>query len=274
MELGKFNILRVERKTDFGLYLEDEDKNEVLLPNRYVTDDLSKDDHIRVFVYKDSEDRIVATTEEPKITLGEFACLKATDITPFGAFMDWGLAKDLLVPLKEQRFDIEKDEDHIVYLFIDEQTDRITGSTKIYKYAQKGNEEFEEGQEVDLMMGEKTDLGFEAIINGTHVGLVYHNEVFKKFSYGDHLKGYIKTLREDGKIDLRLQKVGHTTIEPNAQKIYDMLVEKKSLPYNDKTDPETIKEVFEMSKKNFKKAIGSLYKSKVILITDDGIKLT
>lgn len=274
MELGKFNILRVERKTDFGLYLEDEDKNEVLLPNRYVTNDLNKDDHIRVFVYKDSEDRIVATTEEPKLTLGEFACLKATDITPFGAFMDWGLAKDLLVPLKEQRFDIEKDEEHIVYLFIDEQTDRITGSTKIHKYAAKGHDGFEEGQEVDLMMGEKTDLGFEAIINGTHVGLVYHNEVFKNFSYGEKMKGFIKTLREDGKIDLRLQEVGHTTIEPNAQKIYDMLVEKKSLPYNDKTDPETIKEVFQMSKKNFKKAIGSLYKSKVILITDEGIKLT
>jgi predicted RNA-binding protein (virulence factor B family) len=275
MELGKYNILRVERKTDFGLFLEDEERNEVLLPNRYVTPDLAKDDEIKVFIYKDSEDRIVATTEEPKLVLGEFTCLKATDIAPFGAFMDWGLQKDLLIPNKEQRFDIEKDEEHIVCLFIDEQTDRITGSTKINKYLSKDHSEFIPWQEVDLMMGEKTDLGYEAIINGTHLGLVYHNEVFQKLSYGQKLKGYIKNLREDDKIDLTLQKQGYANVEPNAQRILDILKDNNgSLPYNDKSNPEDISSRFEMSKKTFKKALGTLYKNKQISIEDDGIKLS
>ncbi len=274
MKLGVFNLLSAKRRTLNGYYLVDDDDNEVLLPNKYVPKGMVVGDEISVFIYKDSEDRLIATTIVPGIMLNEFAVLEVVDINPVGAFLDWGLEKDLLVPYSEQNERMNIGKSYPVYLFLDESSQRLVASCKTNKYLETDEISVKNGQEVDLLICNPTDLGINVIINNIHKGLLYDNELFQAVSPGERLKGYIKLVRPDNKIDVSLQKQGYVSIEPNAQKVLEKLKNNDGfLNLNDKTDPVIILAKLEMSKKVFKKAIGSLYKQKLIRIEKDGIYL-
>lgn len=274
IKVGEINNLRVLRGTSVGMYLGDEEDNDVLLPNKYIPDGLIVGDFIDVFIYRDSEDRIIATTLQPKINLNEFACLRVSAVSHFGAFIDWGLEKDLLVPFREQNKKLEVGDWAIIYLYLDQETERLVGSCKVNKYLEKENIDLKVGQEVDLLIFEKTDMGLNAVINNRYKGLLYQNEIFQRVAWGDNLKGYIKNIREDNRIDLSLQKQGYVNVEPNSQKILEKLKENEGfLPLNDKSESIDIMSMLEMSKKTFKKAVGALYKQKLITIEDDGIRL-
>ena len=269
------NTLEVFRESPHGMYLMDEDGFEVLLPNKYVPKDVEIDDDIEVFVFKDSEDRLTATTLRPKITLHEFGCLQVSEVTKFGAFLDWGLEKDLLVPFAEQSRKMQKGDHYIVFLYIDEQTNRLVASSKLSRFFEPEIQDIKEQDEVDLLIGHPTDIGFNVIINNKYKGLIYKNEVFQDLRLGLRTKGYIKQIRPDHKIDVSLQKQGFQKVEPNAQKILQVLERQNGfMPLNDKSSPEEITRKLQMSKKTFKKAIGGLYKKRLIRIESDGIYLT
>lgn len=273
-ELGKFNTLTASRVTPNGVYLVDDEQQEVLLPKKYIPADLRLQDNITVFLFKDSEDRLTATTVTPKILLNEYAALQVKDVAPFGAFMDWGLEKDLLVPLREQNDAMIIGSTHVVYLYHDKQTDRLVASTRLNRFLDLENISVEEGEEVDLLVIDYSDQGVNVVINSIHRGLIFKTDLFQQLKIGDQLKGYIKNIRPDKKIDIILRKAGYEGIEPGLQKILDLLKIKNGfLGLNDKSDPEEIKNLFGMSKKTFKKAIGSLYKQKKINIKEDGIYL-
>jgi len=276
MILGKINTLTANRATENGYYLIDDQENEVLLPNKYVSETLKSGDEISVFIYKDSEDRIVATTASPTIQRHQFAFLKVKDVNKYGAFLNWGLDKDLLVPFFEQKTKMEADKSYVVYLYLDQETDRLVASSKIEDFIEDEDIDLKEDQEVQLLVTKRTDLGFKVIIDHLFEGLIYHNEVFKTISVGDALTGYVKPLREDGKIDVILQKKGYkNVIEPNSQLILDKIKENDGfLPLNDKSSPDAIYRGVGMSKKAFKKTIGSLYREKKILIEKNGLYLT
>ena len=274
MEQGRFNELKASRSTQHGYYLVDEENNEVLLPNKYVPDGFKTGDTISVFVYKDSEDRITATTLEPNILLGEFAMMEAVQVNATGAFMDWGLEKDLLVPYSEQLTRMRSGREYAVYLYLDDKTDRLVGTTKIDRYLERENLTVERGDKVDLLICNSTDIGINVIINNLHRGLLYDNELFQAVSPGDRITGYIKNIRPDKKIDVSLQKIGYGAVKPGAKKILEKLNENDGfLNLTDKSDPVIILAKLEMSKKVFKKSIGMLYKNKQIRIEDDGIYL-
>ncbi len=273
-EIGKYNVLKVVKDLEFGLYLDGGELGEILLPRRYVPHNCSVDDELEVFIYLDSEDRLIATTEMPEATVGEFACLEAVSVGKVGAFLDWGLPKDLLVPFREQKANIEKGKHYVVYVYLDDESKRIAASSKIEKYLDNLPPEYEEGQEVSLLIASHSDLGFKAIINNTHSGILYDNEVFRKLKKGDKVKGYIKKVREDDKIDLTLDKPGYAKVEGISKYIYDFL--KKHDGYIDITDKSPADEISNrlgISKKNFKKAIGSLYKQRLIYMEEKGIGL-
>ena len=273
-QIGKINQLEVFRESPHGMYLMDEDGHEVLLPNKYVPEGLEIDDDIEVFLFKDSEDRITATTQRPKILLNEFASLQVRQISEFGAFLDWGLDKDLLVPFAEQSRKMQKGEWHIVYLYIDEQTNRLVASSKLSRHVEKQDIELSNGQEVDLLIGRPTDIGFNVIIDNRYQGLIYKNEIFRDIRMGHQTKGFIKLIRPDGKIDVSLQRQGFQAIETHAEKILLRLKQKGGfLPLHDKSSPEEITKQLQMSKKNFKRAIGGLYKKGTIKISPEGIRL-
>lgn len=272
--LGEYNLLRIDRILDQGAYLVDEEENDVLLPNKYMVENAQVDDEVEVFVYNDSEDRLIATNLTPKFTLNEFAFLQVKDVNRFGAFLDWGLEKEILVPFSEQNQRMEIDRWYIVRLLLDEKTNRLVASNKLNKFIETDHITVEEGEEVDLLVSEKTDLGYKVIIEDVHQGLVYANEVFRELNVGETLKGYVKNIREDGKIDISLQKQGYGNVEPNAIKILERIKEKEGfLALTDKSQPEDIYAQLEMSKKTFKKAIGGLYKRKLIRMTEEGIYL-
>lgn len=274
MNQGEFNLLTAKRRTLNGYYLVDAEDNEVLLPNKYVPSGMKPDDEISVFIYKDSEDRIIATTIKPYIMLNEFAVLEVVDINAIGAFLDWGLEKDLLVPFSEQSLRMQVGSSYPVYLFLDEKTQRLAASAKINKFLDTENITVYNGDEVELLICNSTDLGINVIINSIHKGLLYDNELFQAVSEGDIITGWIKNVRPDNKIDVSLQKQGYVNVEPNAQKILDKLKENNGfLNLTDKSDPIIILAKLEMSKKTFKKAIGLLYKQKIIRIEKDGIYL-
>ena len=273
-ELGKYNTLRVLKQVDFGAYLDGGDLGEILMPNRYVPQGCSIDQEVDVFVYLDSEDRPVATTEKPHAQVDEFAFLKVVSVTQVGAFLDWGLAKDLLVPFREQKMRMEKDRWYVVHIHIDVETNRIVGSAKIDKYLDNIPPDYTVGQEVDILVSSKSELGYNAVINNLHTGVIYQNEIFRSLRIGEKTKAYIKKVREDEKIDLLLDKPGHKKLDDLAQTVYDALVKANGfLPLGDKSAPETIYHVLGMSKKNFKKAIGTLFRLKKIVIEDDGVRL-
>jgi len=271
--IGLLNELEIVKEVDFGLYLDGGAQGEILLPKRYVPENYKVGDQIEVFIYLDSEDRLIATTETPLAMVGDFAMLKVVSTTPVGAFMEWGLQKDLLVPFREQQFPMEEGRNYLVFVYVDDETQRIVGSSKLDKFVDNLPVDYETGEEVDLIIAGKTDLGYKAIIDNSHWGLIFKNEVFQPLKTGDRLKGYIKNVRPDEKIDLVLQKPGYEKIDSIAQGVLDRLKEAGNfLPVNDKTDPNEISKLFGISKKNFKKAIGSLYKQRLITIEEEGIR--
>lgn len=273
-EIGKYNILTIDRETSVGLYLTNGEED-ILLPNKYIPNKYELGGEIEVFVYLDQQERPVATTLKPYILLNGFAALRVSFINKYGAFLDMGLEKDLFVPFREQARPMEEGKRYIVYMYLDEKSNRLVGSSKTSQFTDNENLTVQEGKEVSLIVTHTTDLGINVIINEQHTGLLYKDEVYKDLRMGERLKGYIKNIRPDNKIDVTLQKAGVEGIEPNAAKILQELKEGRGfLGLNDNSHPEDIKAVLQMSKKAFKKAIGSLYKQKLIVIKDDGIYLT
>lgn len=273
-EVGKWNSLVVLKELDFGFYLDGQAQGEILLPIRYVPKDLKIGDTIDVFIYLDSEDRIIATTEKPFAEVGDFALLEVVSVGGIGAFLDWGLMKDLFVPFREQKQKMEAGYSYVVYVYIDEQTGRIVGSAKVENFLDQTPPEFIEGQEVDLIIYMQTDIGYKAIINKTHTGMLFDTDVFRTLHRGEHTKGYIKKVREDQKIDLLLDKPGYEKVDDISKKILDKLkAENGFIPLSDKSPADEIYDMFGISKKTFKKAIGALYKARVISLEDGGIKL-
>lgn len=273
LQIGVYHTLKIDRETKVGLFLVNA-TDDVLLPNKYVPNDFTIGDDITVFVYLDHEERPVATTLKPFITLNSFAVLKVNYINKFGAFLNWGMEKDLFVPFKEQARPMEKDKRYIVTMYLDKQTGRLAASSKINQFLDKEPLDIEVGQEVDLMVSHITEIGINVIINGKFRGLAYQNEVFETVSPGYKTKGYIKTIRPDGKIDVSFQKQGFEAIDDSAQQVLEALKQNDGiLRLNDNSHPEEIKSVLKMSKKTFKKAIGSLYKQKLIDINNEGIQL-
>ena len=274
VHLGSFCTLEIVKKTDFGYYLNGENFGEILLPKRYMTADMNVGKMVSVFIYLDGEERIVATTETPTACVGEFAYLKVKSVEQIGAFMEWLENKDLLVPFKEQKIRMEAGKSYVVYIYEDRVTNRIAASMKLEKFFTKIKPDYRFGEEVNLLVWTPTDLGFKVIVDGKYLGLIYKNEIFTRVQTGQKVNGYLKKVRDDGKLDITLQAPGYQRINPNAEKIIQML--KKSggfLPYNDKSDAEIIYAIFHMSKKTYKQAIGNLYKSKTITIEDDGIRI-
>ena len=273
LQIGVYHTLKIDRETKVGLFLVNE-TDDVLLPNKYVPNDFTIGDDMTVFVYLDHEERPVATTIKPLITLNSFAVLKVNYINKFGAFLNWGMEKDLFVPFKEQARPMEKDNRYIVTMYLDKQTGRLAASSKINQFLDKEPLDVEVGQEVDLMVSHITEIGINVIINGKFRGLAYQNEVFETVSPGYKTKGYIKTIRPDGKIDVSFQKQGFEAIDDFSQQVLEALKQNDGvLRLNDNSHPEEIKSVLKMSKKTFKKAIGSLYKQKLIDINNEGIQL-
>jgi hypothetical protein len=272
--IGLMNELEVVKTVDFGIYLDGGPHGEILMPRRYVPEGCKPGDVLNVFIYLDSEDRLLATSETPKAMVGEFALLKVISVTAVGAFLDWGLPKDLLVPFREQQQRMEEGKSYLVYVYLDDESQRIVATSKLDKCVDNIPVDYEVGEEVDLLIAGQTDLGYKAIIDNSHWGMIYKNEVFQDLKTGQKLKGFIKTIREDEKIDLSLQKEGYEKIDDLSQAILNKLAANNGfLPFTDKTDPELIKKTFQISKKNFKKAIGSLYKHRLISLEDDGIRM-
>lgn len=273
ISIGTFHTLKIARSTNVGLFLSD-GTNDVLLPKKYVPQKYELDDEIEVFVYLDHEERPVATTLEPKIYLNEFALLKVNYVNEFGAFMDWGLEKDLFVPFREQARKMTEGHYYIVYMYLDEKTNRLVGSSKLNQFLDEKNISVAVGEEVDLIVTHITDAGVNVIINEKHKGLMYKNELFEELRTGDRIIGYIKNIRPDGKIDVSRQKQGFEKITDNAEKILEELrLNNGFLGLHDKSHPDEIKTVLEMSKKTFKQTIGNLYKQKIIELKEDGIYL-
>ena len=274
VELGKYNQLTIVKELDFGIYLDGGEKGEILMPIRYVPQNIEIGGTIDAFVYFDSEDRIIATTDKPYAIVGEYALLKCKEVNRVGAFMDWGLMKDLLVPFSEQTVTMEVGNDYFVHIYIDTETERIVGSCKLDKYLDNVPPQYEEGDEVNLLVCNQTDIGYNAIINNLHWGMIYKNEVFSNLKRGDRRIGYIKKVREDEKIDLSLEKPGFKKIDDTAELVLSRLTNSNGyLALNDKTDPETIYKVLGISKKSFKMTIGVLYKQRLITLEKDGIRI-
>jgi predicted RNA-binding protein (virulence factor B family) len=273
MNIGHYNTLTIARETKVGLFLTD-GKDDVLLPLKYVPQEYTIGQELIVFVYLDHEERPVATTLEPYILMDEFGLLRVNYTNQFGAFLDWGLEKDLFVPFKEQARPMEKGKRYLVFAYLDEKTNRLMASSKTNQFLNNDQLTVEVGDEVDLIISHITEVGINVIINDIHKGLLYKDQVYKDIRTGDRMIGYIKAIRPDKKIDVTLQKQGYENIEPNAERILDELKASRGfLRLNDNSHPEDIKTVLQMSKKTFKKAIGALYKDKLIEIKEDGIYL-
>ncbi|MFT5225379.1 MAG: putative RNA-binding protein (virulence factor B family) [Polaribacter sp.] len=273
-QLGQYNSLRVIKQVDFGYYVDGEQFGQVLLPKKQAPEDIEVDQDISVFLYTDSEDRIVSTTLKPKALVGECAYLKVIETNRVGAFLDWGLPKDLLVPFNEQFKPMQEGYSYTVYLFIDEASERIAATTRLDEHLPSTSSEFEPRQAVELMIYSKSDLGFKAVINGTHLGQLYNNEVFSPLHYGEKLTGYIKQIRDDGRIDLTLQLPAHIARDELSEKILQHLKDNDGISnLTDKSLPSHISDTFGVSKKTYKKALGLLYKNKLIMIEKHQISL-
>jgi uncharacterized protein len=274
--IGRMNSLQVVKHTDFGLYLDGGADGEILLPKRYIPSDSPSEveDWLNVFIYLDSEDKLIATTEKPKVQVGEFASLKVVDINRVGLFLNWGLPKDLLLPHSEEKRPLQIGDYCVVHVFLDKRSKRITATARLDRYLDIAPVTYSVGEEVDLLVVESTDMGFKAIINGKHWGLIHKNEAFKFLRSGMQEKGYIKEIRSDGKISLSLQPVGEDVRDSLAEQIMTKLREQGgTLALSDKSSPEAISAHFRASKGNFKKAIGGLYKQGRIVIHADRIEL-
>ena len=275
VEIGKFNTLGVVKAVDFGVYLDGEALGEILLPRRYVPAGCQPGDSVEVFLYHDSEDRLIATTQRPHAGVGDLALLKAVAVNKFGAFLDWGLPKDLLVPFGEQQQRMKEGRSYLVYIYLDKTSRRIAASSKLKKFLTAQPTDFEKGQPVDLQIAGRTDMGYKAVIDRRAWGVLYHNEVFQKLQQGQRIMGFIKNVRSDGKIDLSLQKPGYEKVLDQSENIMAVIQAHGGfLDVTDKTSAERIYSLFGISKKTFKKAIGALYKAQRISLEKDGIVLT
>lgn len=271
---GKYNTLSILKIVDFGVYLDGGELGEILLPMKWVPDNCKPDDELEVFIYFDSEDRIIATTMKPYAQVGDFALLKAKAVNEIGAFLDWGLEKDLLVPYREQNAKMVEGRSYLVYIYADPQGGRIAASARLEHFLSKEPPTYQAWEEVDLILWRTTDIGYVAIVNNQHEGLLYASEVYEDLERGQRIKGYVTKVREDGKIDLTLQKPGYQKIDGFSERILELLKENNGfLGLNDKSPADDIYEQCEMSKKNFKKSIGALYKQKLIQMEEDGIRL-
>lgn len=274
MNIGTINSLQVIKQVEFGVYLDGGEFGEVLLPKRYVPEHLSVEDNIDVFIYSDSEDRLIATTETPLAMVGECAWLKVKDVNRVGAFLNWGLPKDLLVPYNEQYSPMEVGKYYPVCVLLDNESNRIAASSKLYQFLEEQSDDFTPQQAVDLLIIQRTDLGFKAVINHTHLGLIFHSDVFQNLKMGQKTKGYIKDIRDDGKINLCLQLPTQEKREELSITILDFLKQQGgSTSLTDKSPPEEIYKQFQVSKSNYKKALGSLYRQRIISIDKQKITL-
>ena len=272
--VGQLNTFKVVKVCEFGVYLDGGSLGEILLPRRYIPEECQPGVSVEVFVYFDSEDAIIATTQKPYAMVGDFALLKAVEVNRVGAFLDWGLEKDLLVPFREQQHKMEEGRSYLVRIYHDEKSNRLAASSRLDKFLDNQPADFQEGQEVKLIIGDQTDIGYKAIVENAHWGVVYKNEVFQELKKGQALDGFIKKVRDDGKIDVCLQKSGYEKITETAERVVDALKENGGfLLLTDKSSPKMIYETFGISKKTYKRAIGTLYKEKRITIENDGIKL-
>ena len=274
IELGKFNQLEVVKQVDCGMYLDGGEEGEILLPTRYVPEDCKVGDWLNVFLYLDNEERLIATTLTPLVQVGEFACLEVSWVNQFGAFLNWGLMKDLFVPFSEQKMKMQVGNKYVIHAYIDDESFRIVASAKVDRYLSKEKAPYQPGEEVNILIWQKTDLGFKAIIENMYSGLLYDSEIFQTLHTGDTLKAYIKQVREDGKIDLILQKPGFEKVDDFSKTLYHYIADHGGrIGLNDKSPAEEIYDVFGVSKKTFKKAVGDLYKKRLILLHEDGIEL-
>ena len=273
-ELGKKNNLTVIKSLDFGVYLDGGDLDEILLPSRYVPEGCTIGDQLEVFVYLDSEDLLIATTETPKAMIDECAVLKVVEVNQIGAFLDWGLPKDLLVPFGEQQKPMQVGQSYVVYLYIDQASERITASTKLDKFLGDTSPYFKEQQQVELLICGRTDLGYKAVVNGSVIGLIFNSEVFKPIRIGQTIKGFIKRIRSDKKLDLCLQLVDRETLDALSEQILTFIkAQGGQTTLTDKSSPHEISQQFGVSKSSYKKALGKLYKKRLINIEKQLVSL-
>ncbi len=273
VEIGKINRLKIKKQVDFGVYL-DGDGQEILLPKRYVPEGAQPGDELSVFLYHDNEGRLIATTDKPYAQVGEFQYMEVKSVNQVGAFLEWGIMKDLLVPYKEQNGRMREGGWYLVYVRLDEKSGRIMASARINKFLNNVPPEYDQNESVDLIVADETDIGYKVIINNRHWGMVYRNEVFQRLEKGEHLRGYVKEVRDDDKIDVSLTPLGYQKVEGISAIILDSLKAQGGfLAVHDKSNPDLIYSLFRCSKKSFKQAIGSLYKQQLITIERDGIRL-
>ena len=272
--LGKYNQLEVVKFVDFGLYLNGGDDGEILLPKRYIPEGTKEGDLLNVFLYLDNEERLVATTQTPLIQVGEFGYREVSWVNQYGAFLNWGLMKDLFVPFREQKMRMVQGKSYIVYCYQDEESFRLMASAKVDKFLSKDRPPYEAGEQVNILIWQKTELGFKAIVENKYAALLYDSEIFQPLHTGMQLKAFVKQVREDGKIDLILQKAGPRKVDDFAETLLKYIREHNSFTsFNDKSDAEEIYQTFGVSKKTFKKAVGELYKMRLIILQPDGIRL-
>jgi len=273
LKIGQYNELVVESRVEFGLYL-DSDAGRILLPNKYVSEEFNIGDTLEVFIYTDSEDRLVATTLQPKGIVDDFVFLKAKEIVSFGTFMDWGLEKDLLVPKSEQQERMLPPRKYLIKICFDEGTGRVYGTAKISTNCDKNTQDLAAGQQVDLLIHSLTEIGIMAVVDNRYFGMLYKSETYQDLAVGDRCTGYIMRLREDNKIDLTLKEPGYSSVKGSGDTIVDLLNAAGGfIPCHDKSSPQEIKEIFSMSKKEFKRAVGGLFKRGVLTLGKDGIRL-
>ena len=272
IELGKFNQLEVVKEVDFGLYLDGGEEGEILLPTRYVPEGCQVGDMLNVFLYLDIDERLIATTLTPLVQVGQFACLEVAWVNQFGAFLNWGLMKDLFVPFSEQKMQVGRK--YVIHAHLDDESYRIVASAKVERYLSKDIPDYAPGTEVDILIWQKTDLGFKAIIDNKHSGLLYENEIFCTLETGMQMRAFVKQVREDGKVDLILQKPGFEKIDDFSKTLLDYIKEHGGrIHLNDKSPAEDIYDTFGVSKKTFKKGVGDLYKKRLISLQENGITL-
>ncbi len=276
LQLGKRNDMTVSREVDFGVYLDGGELGEILLPARYVPENCKPGDVVNVFLYLDNEERLIATTKKSLVEVNHFACLEVKWINEHGAFLDWGLMKDLFCPFKEQKIKMQIGGRYVVYAYIDAVTYRIVASAKVEKFLSDEEPPYQPGDAVDILVYQRTDLGYKAIVDEKFSGMIFSNSIFQPIKVGDKMRAYIKQIRPDGKIDLMLQQAGRVHVEGFAEELLNELLVVKDgfLPFHDKSEPDEIYSAFGVSKKVFKKAVGDLYKRQLITLADNGITLT
>ncbi len=273
IRVGEYNELEVVKELDFGIYLREGDI-EILMPTKWVPEGTKIGAFLDVFIFRDSDDRLIATTVKPMATNETFAFLEAKQVNEVGAFLYWGMDKDLFVPFREQAQRMETGKSYVVFVYVDEETDRLVASSKLSRFIVREEVELREGDIVDLLVYSETDLGFNAIVNDLYSGLIYKNEIFEAIRVGDKMQGFVKRIREDEKIDLSLQKSGFELVDDVKWRILKLMKEENGfLPLNDDSTPEEIKAKLQISKKAFKKAIGALYRERLVKLTDKGVQL-